>query len=141
MDPQVLADKLEIHELLARYARGVDDRDWDLYRSVFTEDAAIDYTAVGGPSGPRDDVVAFFEAFFPSVPWSQHYITNIEIDLEGDRAEVRAMFYNPMQMPGMDEPSFFGGDYLHDLVRTADGWRSCRLVERSRWSVNPPAGL
>jgi hypothetical protein len=30
MDLQTLHDKLEIQELLARYARSVDDRDWVL---------------------------------------------------------------------------------------------------------------
>ena len=46
-DVQALADRLAIHELLARYARGVDEKDWELYRSVFTEDATIDYSSAG----------------------------------------------------------------------------------------------
>ena len=51
MDIQAVHDKLEIHELLARYARSVDDRDWDLYRSVFTDDAHIDYSSAGAIAG------------------------------------------------------------------------------------------
>ena len=136
MDIHALSDKLEIHELLAR---GVDDRDWDLYRSVFTEDAHIDYTAGGAIAGTRDEVAAFLEAVFPSIPWSQHYVTNVEIELDGDRARVRAMFFNPMQLPGQDDASSCGGFYHHDVVRTADGWRSCRLVEENRWFLNPLA--
>lgn len=62
---------------------------------------------------------------------------NVEIDLQGDLAKVRAAFYNPMQLPGMAAPSACGGYYHHDLVRTADGWRSKRLVEENRWFVNP----
>ena len=138
MDAQALADRLEIHELLARYARGVDDRDWDLYRSVFTDDAHIDYTSAGAIAGTRDEVTSFLEQGFATIPWSQHYITNIEVDLDGDAAHVRAMFYNPMQLPGMDEPSFCGGFYHHDLVRTPGGWRSARLIEENRWFLNPP---
>jgi hypothetical protein len=34
-----------------------------------------------------------------------HYITNIESDVECDTAHVRAMFYNPMQLPGHSELS------------------------------------
>ena len=141
MDLQALSDKLEIHELLARYARGVDDRDWDLYRSVFTDDAHIDYRSAGAIAGPRDEVAAFLAEVFTTIPWSQHYVTNIEIDLDGDEARVLAMFYNPLQLPGMDEPSFCGGFYRHNLVRTDDGWKSRRLVEESRWFLNAPAGF
>ena len=138
MDVQAVHDKLEIHELLARYARGVDDKDWDLYRSVFTDDAHIDYTSAGAIAGTRDEVAAFLAEAFAAIPWSSHFIMNIEIDLDGDTASARATFYNPMQLPGMDEPSFCGGLYHQDLVRTADGWKSRRLVEENRWFLNPP---
>lgn len=47
MDVQAVADKLEIDEQLARYARGVDTHDWDLWKSVFTEDAVVDYSQSG----------------------------------------------------------------------------------------------
>lgn len=138
MDVQAVADKLEIHELLARYARGVDEHDWDLYRSVFTDDAYIDYSSAGFAAGPRDEVTAQLEQGFATIPWSQHYITNIEIDLSGDEAHARAMFYNPMQLPGVDSPSQCGGYYHHDLVRTDDGWKSRRLIEENRWFLNAP---
>jgi len=45
MDSRRISDELEIAALLTRYARAVDSRDWDLYRSVFTDDAHIDYSA------------------------------------------------------------------------------------------------
>ena len=138
MDLHALHDKLEIQELLARYARSVDDRDWVLYRSVFSDDAFIDYTSAGAIAGTREEVADFLEQAFTAIEWSQHYITNIEIDLDGDAAHVRAMFYNPMQLPGMGDASFCGGFYHHDLVRTPDGWRSARLIEENRWFLNPP---
>ena len=138
MDAQAVADKLEIHEQLARYARGVDEHDWELYRSVFTDDAHIDYSSAGAIAGSREEVVAFLSEAFTTIPWSQHYITNVEIDLDGDTATVRAMFYNPMQLPGVEGSSSCGGYYFHDFVRTADGWKSKRLVEQNRWFLNPP---
>ena len=141
VDLGALNDKLEIHELLARYARGVDDRDWDLYRDVFTPDAHIDYTSAGAIAGTRDEVVAFMQEVFPTIPWSQHYITNIEVDLDGDRAAVTACFHNPMIFPGTTELSSCGGRYHHQFVRTPDGWKSCDLREESLWFADPPAGL
>jgi hypothetical protein len=50
------------------------------------------------------------------------------------------MFYNPMHLPGMDEPSSCGGRYHHQLVRTEQGWRSRHLVEETRWFLNSPFG-
>jgi hypothetical protein len=69
---------------------------------------------------------------------TQHYVTNIEIELDGDTARVRAMFYNPMRFPGADELSYCGGYYHHRLVRTPAGWRSRDLREENAWFVKPP---
>jgi len=138
MDLQALSDKLEIQELLARYARGVDTKDWELWRSVFTADAVVDYSSAGFAVGSRDEVAAQLEAGFVAIPWTQHLISNIEVDLDGDRASVRAMFFNPMQLPGMSGPSACGGYYHHDVVRTAEGWRSERLVEENVWFEGRP---
>ena len=132
-----LTDKAEIRELLFRYARAVDDKDWALMSTVFTPAARLDYTSVDGPAGPRDEVVGWLERSLAPVPMTQHFITNIEIDLDGDRASVRAMFYNPMQLSGLTEMCACGGNYHHQLVRTPDGWRSEQLVEETKWFVNP----
>ncbi|MFV9633426.1 nuclear transport factor 2 family protein [Mycobacterium neumannii] len=137
------SDTAEIAALLYRYARAVDTKDWELYRSVFTDDAHIDYSSAGAVVGSRDEAVDWFAANFGVIAWSLHHVTNIEADVdtgpEGDTARVRAMFYNPMQLPGMTGPSFCGGYYHHELVRTGGGWRSRRLVEENVWFTNPPA--
>jgi ketosteroid isomerase-like protein len=134
-----VSDEHQIAALLYRYARAVDTKDWELYRSVFTDDAHIDYSSAGAVVGSRDEVAEWFAANFGVIPWSMHYITNIEADVDGDSARVRAMFYNPMQLPGMSEPSYCGGYYHHELIRTADGWRSRHLREENMWFVNSPA--
>ena len=46
MDLQYLADRLAISDFLTTYAHAVDTKDWELYRSCFTDDADIDY--IGG---------------------------------------------------------------------------------------------
>ncbi|KKC06445.1 nuclear transport factor 2 family protein [Mycobacterium nebraskense] len=141
MDLQRVGDELEITALLHRYARAVDTKDWDLYRSVFTEDAHIDYSSAGAAAGPRDEVAAWLEQGFGAIPMSMHYITNVEIlALGADTATVRAMFYNPMQLPGMSELSYCGGYYHHELMRTARGWCSRSLREENVWFVNAPTG-
>jgi 3-phenylpropionate/cinnamic acid dioxygenase small subunit len=139
MDIQQIADQLEITALLNSYARAVDGKDWATYRSVFTDDAYIDYSSAGAIAGGRNEVADWLAAGFGTIPMSMHYITNIEIlENTGDTAAVRAMFYNPMQLPGMTELSYCGGYYHHDLVRTPAGWRSRRLREENLWFVTAP---
>lgn len=134
-------DQLATAALLSRYARAVDTKDWNLYRTVFTADAVLDYSSAGIPAGSRDEIAEMFSQAFAAIPWTMHYITNIEADIDGDTVSVRAMFYNPMQLPGMGEQSTCGGYYFHDLVRTDDGWRSCHLREDNVWFVNRPGGV
>ena len=140
MDLQRVGDEIEIAALLNRYARAVDTKDWNLYPSVFTDDAYIEYSSAGATAGPRDEVAAWLAQGFAAIPMSMHYITNVEIlALDGGTATVRAMFYNPMLLPGMSDLSYCGGYYHHELACTADGWRSRSLREENVWFVNPPA--
>lgn len=137
--PDPIADRSDIAALLYRYSRAVDNKDWQLYRSVFTDDATIDYTAAGAIAGGRDEVADWLAANFGVIPMSMHYITNIEIlDRAGDTATVRAMFYNPMQLPGMTELAQCGGYYHHELVHTVGGWKSRKLREEVLWFTNAP---
>ncbi len=123
-DPiRLLTDRVAIRDLLTRYATAVDRRDWDLYRSVFTTDAEIDYTSAGGIAGTVDEVVAFLDEVLSGFEMTQHLVSNLAVEVDGDSARVTAMFNNPMRLPGGDT-WFTGGWYHHDLVRTTGGWRS-----------------
>jgi ketosteroid isomerase-like protein len=137
MDIQEISDRLDIQALVHKYARAVDTRDWDLWRSLFTDDAVVDYSSAGAIAGGRDEVAAWLEQALSAMQMMQHFISNIEAEIDGDTAQVRAMFYNPMKLPGMDELSYCGGYYHHTLVRTPDGWRSRAMREENAWFANP----
>ena len=113
-----------------------------MYRSVFTENAHIDYSSAGAPAGPRDEVAEWLAQGFAAIPMSMHYITNVEIlGLQADVATVRAMFYNPMTLPGMSDLSYCGGYYHHELVRTADGLLELQPARSKRLVRQPTNGL
>ena len=44
-------DRLEIAEVLLRYATGIDRRNWSLFRTVFTDDCDLDYGEIGAWHG------------------------------------------------------------------------------------------
>ena len=137
MDIQTLIDRAEITDLLSRYARAVDRKDWQLFRSVFTPDARIDYTQMGGIAGDVDEVVGFLTEVMAMFEAKQHLISNVEIDLDGDTAKVTALVYNALKLPDHDVWGT-GGWYHHELVRTPDGWRSRSLVEEASWFSGIP---
>ncbi len=143
MSLEELSDRLEIDDLLTRYATGVDRKDWDLWESCFTADARIDYTAFGGICGGVAEVRAWLEKTMAMFPMSQHMILNKEIAISGDTATSRAGFYNPMSLPiedGENRLLFFEGGYYCDrLVRTEDGWKIRERIEEFGYStrLNP----
>ena len=95
------------------------------------------YTQVGGIAGDLDTVVGFLSEVMAMFEAMQHLISNIDITIDGDEATVTAMVYNPLKLP--DSPVWAtGGWYHHKLVRTAEGWRSCSLVEEAGWFDGVP---
>ena len=56
VDPATVADRIEIMDLMTRYGMSIDRCDGELFNTVFTPDAHIDYTDSGGVAGPRDEV-------------------------------------------------------------------------------------
>ena len=49
-------DRIEIDDLLTRYASAIDSRDWALLDTVFTHDAHLDYRSAGGVAGEYPEV-------------------------------------------------------------------------------------
>lgn len=142
LTPQQLSDRVEMGDLLTRYTHAIDAGDWDRLDGVFTPDAEIDYTATGGIAGEFGKVKAWLAEMLPLFPRRQHVLGQHEVVLGGpddegrDTARVTAYFLNPMVLAGGDGGETlveFGGLYHHDLVRTAAGWRSRRLVEELLW--------
>lgn len=131
-----ISDRLELTDLMVRYAHCVDTRDWATWRTLFTPDAHIDYTAMGGAAGGVEETARWLESTLEMFPAFQHLVSNPMLTIDGDTAVGRTMCFNPMVTPNEgvgDRNVFFCGLwYLDTFVRTADGWRiSTRTEEKS----------
>ncbi|MDR8412606.1 nuclear transport factor 2 family protein [Nonomuraea sp. 3-1Str] len=145
MDLRQIADRLEIIDLLGRYARAVDSGQWNLLDDVFTPDAVIDYRSASGIRGTRAEVTAWLSEVLSGWPGRLHLIGSVVIrfdgaDLEGrDEAAVSAAFTDTLapsrEMVAAGAPGLLrgGGWYHHRMCRTPDGWRSRELVEEQAW--------
>ena len=138
-DLQALSDRLDIQDLLHRYTQAVDTRDWGLYRSCFTADATIDYTASGGARGTLEEVTAWISETLSMFSMTQHFVTNTLLIVTGDQATGRSYFYNPMILAG-DGPAqhLIVGGYYNDLFRRdAHGWRIAERIEEMAFMDGP----
>jgi hypothetical protein len=140
---QEISDRLELQDLVVRYSTSVDRKDWDLYESLFTPDAIIDYTQVGGIRGGPREVREWLAQVMPGFPAYQHMVSNVELSIAGDAATGRAMLFNPMgcQTPGGVQVALIGLWYNDRFVRTDAGWRFAERVEELSWQRDWPPGF
>ena len=143
LSQQELSDRFEIQDLVFRYAELVDSKHIEALRDVFTEDAHIDYSAMGGSVGDLETTLAFLKDALSSevFPASQHLNANVQVELQGDTATGRVMCFNPMEMKmpdGGTQLFMLGLWYVDEYRRTDSGWRICRREEEKSWVFNTP---
>ena len=117
LTPREISDRLRINDLLVTYAAALDARDWDLVRTVFTDDAVLDYSVFGGPRGTVDEAVEWLSKTLGKVPMTQHLISNVLIEIVDDTADVTSIVFNPLGTGS--GVILVGGTYTDRLRRTA----------------------
>ena len=138
---QQLSDRFEIQDILVDYSRCIDRKDWQGLDRVFTQDAFIDYTVMGGPKGSLAEIKQFLSDAMALFSATQHAISNFEIVLNGDSATGRIMCFNPQVLNlGEDQQYtfFIGLWYIDEYVRTAEGWRIRSRIEEKSYDFNVP---
>jgi uncharacterized protein (TIGR02246 family) len=129
-------DRAAIEDLMARYLFALDFFDADAYAETFTEDGVLDWA--GGQVEGREAIRAeaasmkarMAEVFGPQTT-IRHFVTNIAISVEGDRASTRAAWFEAYgEGPGSSPRMGTFGHYEDELVRTGGRWlfRRRRIV-------------
>ncbi|MCX4097015.1 nuclear transport factor 2 family protein [Nocardia sp. alder85J] len=141
LSQQEISDRLEITDLMARYAHAVDSRQWDLLDDLFTADAYIDYTATGGAAGDLAAAKKFLAEVLPNFLAYQHFVGNAMITVDGDTATARSMCHNPMVMSdgqGGQRVLLNGLWYVDELARIDDRWRLRRRHQEMSYQLLVP---
>lgn len=131
-DPlQYAADRAGIENLQARYLFALDWQDSEAYASTFTEDGVLDWAGgvVEGRAAIAQEVRGMREQFArreaadaPKRPARlRHFITNVVLDIEGDRATGRAYWFE-LNNDNRDRRPYVGGyGHYEDEMRKVDG--------------------
>lgn len=108
------------------YAAALDTLDWELMRSLILDPIEIDYASLGATHGTLD-ADAWFERLnaLHGFDATQHVVTNLRVVVDGDTAActsyVNALHF--LKDGDREHVAHACGTYIHDFVRTDDGWR------------------
>ena len=94
-----LEDRAQIQDLMARYAQGVDRRDWELVRTTFHPDAHDDH---GEYKGGVDGFIAWVGQRHEKVVQSMHFLGNCRIEFLGQDVALVETYYIARQTYGAD---------------------------------------
>lgn len=133
------SDRERITQLLLRYATGIDQRDWELFRNCWTDEVTVDYGPVGTFTDP-DALTDMVRQIHGAMGDTYHRLTNFTIAIAGDRASARTYVQAVLMLVPGDQEKWIEatGHYDDDLVRTDDGWRiRTRTTYTARMLSNP----
>ena len=128
MTDRELLDHVALRDLVMRYCRGIDRRDFPLVRSCYHDDAVDDH---GGMfQGSADDFVAWVAEALKVMECTLHSVSNSLFAVDGDYAEGEHHSYNyhRTRAPGRHE-LVIHGRYLDKYERRGGVWKfACRKI-------------
>jgi ketosteroid isomerase-like protein len=127
----------QCERLVLRSLRLFDERDWQAYADLFTEDGVfIRANAPDEPLAGREAIRAALGRR-PSSRLTRHLCTNLEIDVL-DEAHARGLCYLLLYAGDATQPQTAAGrpadavqrigEYHDEFLRTSGGWRISRRV-------------
>ncbi len=137
--PQDLADRAEIADLVTRYSRAVDRRDFTLLTSLYAPGAVQDHGEAFCGEAPR--FVEWLRQSMGAMK-TQHLVGNMLIHVEGVEAEGEIYTVNTHIFEGAEPIQMTaGGRYLDRYVKHEGRWLFARRRRVIDWSREEPARL
>lgn len=138
------ADRIEIHELVARYCWAIDTGDAEGLADCFASDGVLAWDAFDVPLRWQGaDALRHFAGFLrdqPSTAGRQHHVTNLVIEPDGDGARGKAFVAVALRQG--DGPHLLNvmGWYEDRYRREGDQWKIAERTIRD-WSGPVLAGI
>lgn len=132
MSNQYLSDRTALQDVMLRYAAGVDDLDYEMYQSCFTEDVEVlDFGAetVQGRDAWMEYVWAALEKYSSTQHMLGPQLATIDGDIAHTRNDLQALHYFK---EGEHDTFVLWATYVTDMRRVGDEWKIFRhrLVTR-----------
>jgi uncharacterized protein (TIGR02246 family) len=128
-----VTDRIALQDVMLRYAAGVDERDFELYASVFAEDVEI--LGFGPePVQGRRAWVEYVQEALQAYTSTQHLLSPVFARIDGDLATCRT---DVQALHCLKEPEgeifILWATYASEMRRTDGGWKiqRHRLISRA----------
>ena len=115
----------DVTEVLVRYASGIDRRDWERFRSCFTDDCVADY----GPFGSwysADEITTWMAEVHEQFGHTLHRLTNFDVRLSETGATARCYVDVILMSPDNQSGTRAVGFYDDELLLDNGQWRIAR---------------
>ena len=130
-----------IRNVLGRYSRAVDDRDFDEVGRCFTVDAIASYSGLTIPQG-RENVVDHIRGI-ARTRVSQHYLIPIIVEVGAEGRTASSLCYGLAVLiqdkEGETRSVARGLRYADEWRLTDEGWQIANRLHRADWTWDLPA--
>lgn len=137
-DLTTLEEMENIRLMKARYFRFADTKQWDDFRTLFTDDCQVDTGVVPGDADPNavgfratnaDQFIATVrDRLTGGISVHHGHTPEIEITSSTTAKGIWALFDLVRRAPGSPYPSWKGYGHYHEEYRKEDGkWKICSL--------------
>ncbi|MBK8308532.1 MAG: nuclear transport factor 2 family protein [Gammaproteobacteria bacterium] len=139
MTLEELADRIEIQQLVCKYSRAIDRRDYGLLKSLYAEGSIDEHGGMFSGSGA--EFVEWVSKVLEGSGHTSHQILNHLIELAGDYAEGEVYTCNVHIMEDSDGKKVnisTGSRYLDKYIKSSNGWQFLHRKTVADYTLNLP---
>jgi ketosteroid isomerase-like protein len=128
-----IQDRVEITDVLYRYASTIDKFDTEGLRATLADDITAQYGNAEPITG-GDEVAGWIGDAIATVVWQHHLLSVYHVEVAGDTA--KALVYHTSHQVFEDDPKsakLLVGRYHNELRREPDGWKISKLLLELLW--------
>lgn len=116
-----LEDIESVRKIIARYGKALDTKNIDALKQLFAVEAAVTVSPWGLSASGHAAVMDFYAQSFLDSEATRHYMTNAEIEPEGEGYRSHCYFQNSVDSPPQSLRGW--GIYEDDFVREDGVWK------------------
>ncbi len=129
---ELLIAEREIYRQLIKFARAMDNRDWETIKSITTSDLTADF-GLGEIQGSAA-VIESIQSFLDNCGTTQHILGNILIDVVGDQATSKSYVSDMHLCKDTKKETYFRtlGDYSDKWLNIEGTWLMTQRIKDNR---------